>query len=266
MFHPWLFIQPPRPQSPHFVASSRLGVFALIGSSASGRKLQQSSRHAPSCRPPRCAQPQSRRVVCPQKGKSPLSVPAIASCRWTELQHKAANTPVRASPISQLRSAISDSLCPHARNRNRLCISLCSLCFLLFIRIFVFVLASIVTQFRRRTGACEAHRARTPAPACPCFIRGYDLNGPTRLRFELVRAGASPLQFHPTPRPQSPVFFASSRLGAFALSVPAAAVQVETISTQSCRGARTQRGSHIPNGTHSHTLRKVAASFPISED
>ncbi len=91
----WLFIQPPRPQSPLFLAPSRLGVFALSGSSASGCKLHQSSRHAPSCRPPRCAQPQSRRVVCPQKGKSPLSVPAIASCRWTERQRKAANPPGR---------------------------------------------------------------------------------------------------------------------------------------------------------------------------
>ena len=60
-----------------------------------------------------------------------------------------ASTPVRASPISQLRSPISDTLCPRARNRNRLCISLCSLCFLLFILFFVFVLVSIVTHFRR---------------------------------------------------------------------------------------------------------------------
>ena len=60
-----------------------------------------------------------------------------------------ANTPVRAFPISQLRSAISDTLRPRARNRNRLCISLYSLCFLLFILFFVFMLASIVTQFRR---------------------------------------------------------------------------------------------------------------------
>ena len=29
-----------------------------------GCKLQQSSRHAPSCRPPRCDQPQPRRVAC----------------------------------------------------------------------------------------------------------------------------------------------------------------------------------------------------------
>ena len=61
-----------------------------------------------------------------------------------------ASTPVRASPISQLRSPISDTLCPRARNRNRLCISLCSLCFLLFILFFVFVLVSIVTQLRRQ--------------------------------------------------------------------------------------------------------------------
>ncbi len=76
----------------------------------------------------------------------------------------------------------------------------------------------------------------------PCFIRGFSSNH------------------------RGPNLRTSSRLGVFALSAPAAAVQVETISTQSCRGARTQRGSHIPNGTHSHTLRKVAASFPISED
>ena len=61
-----------------------------------------------------------------------------------------ASTPVRASPLSQLRSAISDTLRPHARNRNRLCISLCFLCFLLFILFFVFVLVSIVTQLRRQ--------------------------------------------------------------------------------------------------------------------
>ncbi len=71
---------------------------------------------------------------------------------------------------------------------------LCSLCFLLFILFFVFALASIDSQFRRRTGAHEAHRTRTPSPACPCFIRGGVLNGPTRLRFELVRAGACPIQ------------------------------------------------------------------------
>ncbi len=95
VFRPWLFIQPPRPQSPHFVASSRLGVLALSGSSASGYKLQQSSRHAPSCRPPRCDQPQPRRVVCTQKGKSPLSVPAATSCRWNRRQRKAAKPPGR---------------------------------------------------------------------------------------------------------------------------------------------------------------------------
>ena len=50
---------------------------------------------------------------------------------------------------SDLSTPISDTSCPRARNRNRLCISLCSLCFLLFIPFFVFVLASIVTQFRR---------------------------------------------------------------------------------------------------------------------
>ncbi len=97
-------------------------------------------------------------------------------------------------PISQLRSAISDTSCPRARNRNRLCISLCSLCSLLFIPFFVFMLASIDTQFRRRTGAREAHRARTPSPSRPCSIRGWVLHGPTRLRFELLRARASPLQ------------------------------------------------------------------------
>ena len=58
-----------------------------------GCKLQQSSRHAPSCRPPSCVQPQSRRVVCTQKGKSPLSVAAATSCRWTERQRKAAKPP-----------------------------------------------------------------------------------------------------------------------------------------------------------------------------
>ena len=91
----WLFIQPPRPQSPLFLAPSRLGVFALSGSSASGCKLHQSSRHAPSCRPPRCAQPQPRRVVCAQKGKSPLSVAAATSCRWSRRQRKAAKPPGR---------------------------------------------------------------------------------------------------------------------------------------------------------------------------
>ncbi len=37
-------------------------------------------------------------------------------------------------------------------------------------------------------------RARTPSPVCRPFIRGGILNGPTRLRFELVRARASSIQ------------------------------------------------------------------------
>ena len=81
-----------------------------------------------------------------------------------------ANTPVRASPISQLRSAISDTLRPRARNRNRLCISLCSLRFLLFILFFVFVLASIVPHFRRGEPRNTRNTRKWPAtaifPAC----------------------------------------------------------------------------------------------------
>ena len=80
-------------RGPNLRSSSRLGVFALSGSSASGCKLQQSSRHAPSCRPPRCAQPQPRRVVCTQKGKSLLSVPAATSCRWSRRQRETAKRP-----------------------------------------------------------------------------------------------------------------------------------------------------------------------------
>ena len=78
-----------------------------------------------------------------------------------------ASTPVRASPISELRSAISDTLRPHARNRNRLCISLC---FLLFILFFVFVLASIVTHFRRGEPRNTRNTRKWPTtailPAC----------------------------------------------------------------------------------------------------
>ena len=89
-------------------------------------------------------------------------------------------------------------------------------------------------------------KAAANALACPCLVHSV----PSNLRSLNIRQSS----------------FASLRLGAFALSAPAAAVQVETISTQSRRDARTQRESHFPNGTHPHTLRKVAASSPMSED
>ena len=88
-----------------------------------------------------------------------------------------ANTPVRAFPISQLRSAISDTLCPRARNRTRLCISLCSLCFLLFILFFVFMLASIVTQFRRGEPRNTRNTRKWPTTAIlpACRWKLYDV-------------------------------------------------------------------------------------------
>ena len=104
---------------------------------------------------------------------------------------------------------------------------LCSLCFLLFILFFVFMLASIVTHFRRGeprntrntrkvgkdndpglpVGCLRFPPVVLPPPARPPYkhaalasgsgVSGTSfrvLNGPTRLRFELLRAGASPLQ------------------------------------------------------------------------
>ena len=100
----------PHAFSPTFCRRRRQNIGASISPGetiyGAGCKLQQSSRHAPSCRPPRCAQPQPRRVVCTQKGKSPLSVPAATSCRWTERQRKAANTP--SSRIPDLPTPICD--------------------------------------------------------------------------------------------------------------------------------------------------------------
>ena len=106
-----------------------------------------------------------------------------------------ANNPVRASLISQLRSAISDTLCPRARNRNRLCISLCSLCFLLFILFFVFVLASIVTHFRRgepRNTRNTRKVGKDNDPGLPVEASRCLPQRPRPRRFPLARRGEAP--------------------------------------------------------------------------
>ena len=123
-----LFAEPFRE---HLSAAAALRILACLHSaSPEGTYLNQPGWS----RCERCEQ-RAPRVRIHRIPASPTGWP------WTLL---ASNHPVRAS-----RSAISDTLCPRARNRNRLCSSLCSLRFLLFIRIFVFVLASIDTQFRR---------------------------------------------------------------------------------------------------------------------
>ena len=79
--------------------------------------------------------------------RSRLGVRELVTAFWyaAACEHPQFARPDLPTPICDLRH-----MCPRARNRNRLCSSLCSLRFLLFIRIFVFVLASIVTQLRRQ--------------------------------------------------------------------------------------------------------------------
>ena len=95
---------------------------------------------------------------------------------------------------------------------------LCVLRFLLFVLFFVFALASIVPQFSRPAGDRKRHEARTPSHARSCSIRGWVLNGPTRLRFELVRAGASPIQARSASK-WNPAFWSLLRRGEAAYGV-----------------------------------------------
>ena len=100
-----------------------------------------------------------------------------------------ANTPVRASrsPNSDLRSPTPRALVleivvlfPSAPSASS--------CFILS---FVFALGVNRDSTQEPAKHIEQEHPRLPAP---CFIRGGVLHGPTRLRFDLARAGASPIQ------------------------------------------------------------------------
>ncbi len=111
-----------------------------------------------------------------------------------------------------------------------------------------------MSQFSRPAGDRKRHEARTPSHARSCSIRGWVLNGPTRLRFELVRAGASPIQARSASK-WNPAFWSLLRRGEAAYGVR------ELVTAFWPTAARKHPSSRVPDlPTPIRDLRRLVSS------